>query len=129
MPIRVLLVDDNPDFIEAAEKFLAMEGCLEIVGCASSGQEAIKQAAALRPALILMDYVMPGLNGLEATREIKNMDDAPAVIILTMHENPAYRAQCEAVGADGFVVKKEFTSKLIPLILNIAGVPTSGGEE
>lgn len=115
-PIHVLIVDDNPIFIEAARRFFSAEPWLEVIGHALSGREALKMVTALQPDLVLMDYVMPGMNGLEATGRIKARPDAPRVVILTLHNLPEYRAQAETVQADGFVSKAEFGRDLLPLI-------------
>jgi DNA-binding NarL/FixJ family response regulator len=117
--IRTLLVDDSPEFLEAAGRFLASDPDIEVVGSALSGKEAIEQVALLNPDLILMDLAMPGINGLETTRRIKEETKAPRVIILTLHDNPEYRAASESVNADGFIAKSDFGAKLIPLIHQI----------
>jgi len=63
-----------------------------------------------------MDVAMPGMNGLEATRQIKARPAAPRVVILTFYDNPEYRAVAQTVGADGFVTKSDFAAQLLPLI-------------
>ena len=73
--VRVLVVDDDPDFVEAAKLSLAADRRIEVVGGATSGEEAVRQAAALRPEVVAMDVVMPGLDGLQATRLI--LEDQP----------------------------------------------------
>lgn len=70
----------------------------------------------LRPDLVLMDLVMPGINGLAATRLIKAQSFATLVIILTEHDDLVYRLQAEAVNADGFISRSEINQKLFPLI-------------
>jgi DNA-binding NarL/FixJ family response regulator len=117
--IRTLLVDDSSEFLEAAQRFLATETKVEIIGQAHSGQDAVKAATRLEPDLILMDLSMPGMNGLDATRQIKALPDPPKVIILTIYDNPEYRTAAQAVQADGFVTKSEFGSELLPLIQEI----------
>jgi DNA-binding NarL/FixJ family response regulator len=114
--LRLLLVDDSWPFLGSAEHFLSTEPNLSIVGCASSGAEALDQVSLLRPDLILMDLAMPVMNGLAATRLIKALPDPPRVVILTVYNLPEYRAAARAAGADGFVVKSEFGSQLLPLI-------------
>ncbi len=114
--IRILLVDDNASFLEAAARFLASDKKIEIVGQLSSGLEAIDQLHRFRPDLIIMDLAMSTINGLEATRSIKAKPNAPRVIILTLHDNPEYRSASQAALADGFVAKSEFGVQLIPLI-------------
>jgi len=96
--------------------FLARDSAIELIGAALSGQEAIKFSADLRPDLILMDLIMPRTNGLEATRQIKSMPNAPAVIILTGHDTPECRSEAVNAGADGFVYKPELFHELLPLI-------------
>ncbi|MCI0390916.1 MAG: response regulator transcription factor [Acidobacteria bacterium] len=114
--MRILLVDDNPKFLEAASRFLSVVPEVEIVACVFSGREAVEQSAQLQPDLVLMDLVMPGMDGLAATREIKAQPDAPRVIIVTLHKHQEYRAAAEAVGADGFLSKSEFGAQLLLLI-------------
>lgn len=114
--IRILLVDDNPQFLQSAAEFLATDPTITVAGHALSGQEALEQVVALTPDLVLMDLAMPDMNGLEATRRIKTQRDAPHVVILTLYDNAEYRAAAEDVGADGFVSKSEFGTQLRPMI-------------
>lgn len=131
--MRLLLVDDSIEFLEAAERFLNQEEGIEIVGKARSGEEALVSARELKPDLILMDIAMPGINGLEATRRIKAEADPPMVILLTLYDSPEYRAVSKEVKADGFVTKSEFTEDLLPLIRRlfpstVPGAPASTEE-
>lgn len=115
-PLRILLVDDSPTFLESATRFLAMDVRLEIVGRVLSGGEALEQVPRLCPDLVLMDLAMPGMNGLEATRQIKAQSSAPYIVILTLNDSSEYHAAALAVGADGFVTKSEIGTQLLPLI-------------
>jgi DNA-binding NarL/FixJ family response regulator len=115
-PIRILLADDNPEFLHAATNFLATDPQLEIVGQARSGQQARDQVSDLQPRLVIMDLAMPGTSGLEATRQIKTQANPPYVIILTLYDNAEYRAEAERMGADGFVAKSDMGTELLPLI-------------
>lgn len=117
--IRTLLVDDSSQFLEAAIHYLSSEPQIEIVGFAHSGQEALDQVKILNPDLVLMDLAMPGTNGLEATRLIKEQADPPRVIILTLHDDPEYRFASKAVRADGFVAKSDFGVELLPQIYSL----------
>ena len=114
--VRVLLVDDNAEFLDSATHFLSADPEIEIVGCVLSAEAALEQAPRLHPDLVLMDLVMPGMNGLEATRQIKVLPGAPRVVILTLYDNAEYRAAAAAVGADGFLAKSEFGALLLSQI-------------
>lgn len=114
--IRTLLVDDSPDFLDAAAHFLSSDPQIEIVGVSLSGQEALDRLPGIDPDLILMDLAMPDLSGLEATRRIKTQPNAPRVIILTLHDNQEYRRASQAAQADGFMTKSDVGVNLLPLI-------------
>jgi DNA-binding NarL/FixJ family response regulator len=114
--LRILLVDDSLAFLESATRFLAMDKKLEIVGRVLSGEEALVQVTQLCPDLVLMDMAMPGMNGLEATRQIKERSSSPYVVVLTLNDGSEYRTAALAVGADGFVTKSEIGTALLPLI-------------
>lgn len=122
---RVLLVDDSPIFLDSAANLLTMSPELEIVGRAMSGYDALDQVAALNPDLVLMDLAMPGMSGLEATRRIKAQPHPPRIVIVTLHDDPDYRAVAEAVGADGFIAKSEFGSEFALLIQDLFSRPLS----
>lgn len=123
-PVRILLVDDSAEFLASAADYLAAQPDLHVIGRAQSGQAALEQTAALRPDLVLMDIAMPGLNGLETTRQIKARPTPPRVIILTLHDNPEYRSAAAGVQADGFVAKSDFGVQLLPLIRSLFAHPT-----
>ena len=114
--VHTLLVDDSPEFLGAAARFLATDPQIEIVGYALSARQAIEEVTRLRPDLVLMDVAMPEMNGFVATRQIKERPNPPRVIVLTLYDNDEYRAQAKSAGADGFVAKSEFGTQLLPLI-------------
>jgi DNA-binding NarL/FixJ family response regulator len=119
-PIRVLAVDDSPDFLKVVVRLLSTAPAIQIVGQACSGYDALEKVAALHPDLVLMDVAMPEMNGLEATRSIKARPGAPRVIILTLHDNAEYRTAAKAAGADAFVAKWELNTALLPLIYKLS---------
>ena len=84
--IRLLLADDHTLFRKGLASLLEKENCFEVIGEAENGAEAIRKAQADRPDLVLMDIHMPGVNGLEATRQITNALPATRVVILTISE-------------------------------------------
>lgn len=119
--IQVLIVDDNSDFVRAAEGFLTSLSTIEVIGRAASGLEALDMVKRLHPTLVLMDLVMPGMDGLEATRQVKAQDGAPKVIIVSLASSGGYDAHMRSVGADGFVSKTAFTAQLPVMIESLFG--------
>ncbi len=113
---RILIVDDNPASLAATHELVKTDPQLEVIGLAKSGKEAIRMVDELRPDLVLMDLVMPGINGLAATRLIKAQSFETLVIILTEHDDLVYRLQADAVNADGFISRSEIDKRLFPLI-------------
>ncbi len=114
--IRVLLVDDNAAFLDAAMKFLQALAGVEVVARAASGAEGLALAAALKPDLVLMDLVMPGMSGIDATDTVKRSRHAPKTVVLTLHNTAAYRACAFKAGADGFIAKDDLVAELPRLI-------------
>jgi DNA-binding NarL/FixJ family response regulator len=128
--IRVLLVDDNPEFLKSAHRFLSLQPLLQVVGGVTSGADALAQIPLLTPHLVLMDWAMPEMSGLEATRLIKAQEDAPRVVILTLHDIPPYRVAAHSAGADGFISKADWSRQLMPLVQQLfsgSGAPPNGG--
>ncbi len=128
--VRTLLVDDNERFLYSIERFLASvtELNFDCVGKAMSGEDALKLSASLKPDLILMDLTMPGINGLDAMRLIKQSANTPRVIILTIHQSGEYRWAAKEAGADGFLTKSEFTEKLVPIVQSLFPQPSSSSD-
>lgn len=115
-PVRILLVDDSITFLDSVTRFLAGEPYIAIAGHAHSGRQALELVTLIEPDLVLMDIVMPDMNGLEATRQIKALVKAPCVLILTMADEPEYQEVARQVGADGFLPKTECRRQLLPFI-------------
>jgi DNA-binding NarL/FixJ family response regulator len=119
MGVTMLIVDDNPRVRALIRRISAQEPDLHVVGEAEDGAEAIRLAQELRPAIILMDLVMPRVNGLEAMRQIKAERPETKVIIMTVHTEDAYRKAAEASGTDAFLLKKTLMTALLPTIRRI----------
>jgi DNA-binding NarL/FixJ family response regulator len=115
-PLRILLVDDSPTFLDAVIYALAADPRVEIVGKAFSGREGVDLVARAQPDLVLMDVAMPHLNGFEATRLIKARPNAPRIVILTSYDLPHYRTAAQTAGADSFITKADFGTLVLPLI-------------
>ena len=110
--MRVLLVDDDPVFLQSAARLLAPEAGFTVVGRAQSGAEAVEQAAALSPDLVLMDVEMPDMDGLETTRRLKALPISPRVLLVSIYDSDARRFDAAAAGADGYIGKWELPWRL-----------------
>lgn len=104
-PTRVVIVDDHDMARAGLRSILACESQAEIVGEAASGQEALSVCRELRPDVVLMDVHMPDLDGLAATRVLKQEQPGVHVILLTMHESPDYLLEALRAGASGYLLK------------------------
>ena len=104
-PIHVLIADDHRLYREGVRKMLSVAPDIEIVGDAVSGEEAIAQALALQPDVILMDLKMPGVNGIEATRRILYASPRIGVLVLTMFETDETVFAAMRAGARGYLLK------------------------
>jgi DNA-binding NarL/FixJ family response regulator len=119
--LKVLIVDDVAQVRRELGNILPLVGDIEIVGEAADGREAIRQAEALQPQVILMDLEMPVMDGYEATRQIKAQCPACRVIALTVHAYEAARQKADRAGVDAFVVKGAPVQTLVQAILEIKG--------
>jgi DNA-binding NarL/FixJ family response regulator len=104
-PTRLAIVDDHELARESLQNMLSDEIDIEIVGEAANGRQALLLCSRLRPDLILMDVRMPEMDGLAATKEVKQRYPEISVMMLTMHENPDYLLEALKAGAAGYVLK------------------------
>jgi DNA-binding NarL/FixJ family response regulator len=118
-PIRVVAVDDSPIVLSAVKAILEHVSGVVLVGTATDGYGAVRRVLELEPDLVLMDLSLPGMNGLEATRQIKARPRAPAVILVTADDTPESRAAARAAGTDGFVGKERLFTELRAAIHNL----------
>jgi len=114
--IRILLADDHALVREGTRKLLEREKDMEVVAEASDGITAVQLAIRQRPDVVIMDFAMPGLNGIEATRQIKAVDPGIAVLVLTAYDNEQYIFAFLEAGAAGYLLKDVHISELIKAI-------------
>ncbi len=117
--IRVLVADDHAVLRQALRYMLESQPGLEVVGEAANGRDAVDMAEKLQPDVVLMDTVMPGLNGIEATRQIRRRMPKVKVLMLTGYQEDEQVAGALKAGASGYVIKK---SDLDELLLGIQAV-------
>ena len=122
--ITVLLVDDHSLVRRGFRRMLEDEPDMEVVGEAADGEESIKLANQLHPRVVVMDCALPGINGLQATRQI--IDDLPetAVLMLSMHSENTWVRQAIEAGARGYVLKNALDLELGAAIRKVAGGET-----
>jgi len=114
--MKIVIADDHPLFRSGVRNLLKTTDDLEVVGEASSGDEAVELAEALRPDVILMDIRMPGLNGIEATRMIKERFPSIEVLMLTMFQDDQSVFTAMRAGAKGYVLKDADETELLQSI-------------
>jgi len=119
-PIRVLIVDDHRLFAEALEAILAAESRIEVVGRARNGAEALEMVLDLNPDLVLMDISMPVMDGVEATRRIREARPEACVLMLTGSSAAADVDRSRDAGAAGYVTKDRIASELVDAIVESA---------
>jgi two-component system response regulator DesR len=117
--VRVLVVDDHALFAEALMLTLGIDRRIEVVGSASSGAEAVSLAEALRPDVVLMDVHMPSMDGIEATRRVRNVSPGSRVVMVTAARSPEVAYHALAAGAERCLTKDTPAVRLIDAILDV----------
>src|SRR5919112_2825988 len=118
-PTRLAIVDDHELARESLQNMLSDEIDIEIVGEAANGRQALLLCSRLRPDLILMDVRMPEMDGLAATKEVKQRYPEISVMMLTMHENPDYLLEALKAGAAGYVLKDAPQEEIIEAVRRV----------
>jgi DNA-binding NarL/FixJ family response regulator len=118
-PVRVLIADDDPLFIENVEALLSDDERVDVVGTATDGKEAVELAIALAPDVTLMDISMPGLDGIEATRLIREQLPSASVLVLTGSSISADVDRAMQAGVAAFLTKDRLGTQLVNAILEV----------
>lgn len=119
--IKILIVDDHEVVRDGLKNILLSLNNVAIAGEAANGEDAIAFYDSNKPDLVIMDISMPGMNGIEATRIIKENDPNAKILILTMHDNQEYLNQIIRSGAKGFVLKNTDKEELLDAVKTVAG--------
>jgi DNA-binding NarL/FixJ family response regulator len=123
--LSVLLVDDDPTFLQIAAEFLRGFDEIDLVGTADGGQAAIDAARELQPQVIVLDLIMPGMNGLEALPYLRALVPATVIIAISVATTNGYRLAALDTGADAFIPKRNLNSELLPAIRRLAQAGSS----
>ncbi len=115
-PITILLADDHPLVRQALKNLLETQPDMKVIGEAANGEEAVKFARDLQPKVVIMDIGMPLMNGLEATRQIKNNNPNIAILVLTVHTDKEHVIGILDAGAAGYLTKVVFGDDVIRAI-------------
>jgi len=119
-PIQVLLADDHTLFRSGLQALLSLFPDIQVVGEASTGDEAISKSEILQPDIILMDIQMPGVNGIEATRRISYTSPNIGIIIVTMFEDDDSVFSAMRAGARGYILKESDKEEVLRAIRAVA---------
>jgi two-component system, NarL family, response regulator NreC len=117
--IRVLIVDDHAVLRAGLRMLIGGQPDMEVVGEAADGEDAVQRVPELKPDVVLMDITMPGIGGIRAIEQIRRVHPETRVLVLTMHDVPAYLRSVLAAGASGYVVKRAADSELISAIRGV----------
>ncbi len=118
---RILIVENHALLRTGLRLLLSQDPALEVVGEADNGRDAVNMAGRLMPHLVVMDLNMPGMNGIEATRNIKQRSPETRVLVLTIHKTDEYIHESLRAGADGYILKDSTHHELSAAIHSILG--------
>ena len=119
-PARVLIADDEPLFVQSVQALLASDDRVEVIGTAANGHDAVDLAVALDPDVTLMDISMPMLDGIEATRRIREQLPGAFVLVLTGSSISADVDRARQAGVAAFLTKDRIGTQLVDAILEVA---------
>jgi two-component system response regulator NreC len=115
-PLRILLADDHVTVRHGLKLLIDSQPDMKVVSEASDGNAAVENAVALKPDVIVMDISMPGMNGLVATRKLKQVQPGIAIVTLTRHADDAYLQELLRAGVSGYVLKQSAPTELLQAI-------------
>jgi two-component system response regulator NreC len=118
--IRVLLADDHRMVRQGFRLILQSQEDMEVVGEASNGLEAVERAGVLQPDVVVMDVTMPELNGIEATRRMRDVAPRAHVLALSVHRDAVYVREIVRAGAEGYILKESADTELIAAVRAVA---------
>jgi NarL family two-component system response regulator LiaR len=118
--IKLFLVDDQPAALRSLRQRLELETDISVVGEANNGEQALELVPRLRPDIVLMDIVMPGLDGIATTTELQTVAPSSLVVMLSLYDDPGTRERAQAAGAVAFVPKNHVEETLLATVRRAA---------
>lgn len=119
MTVSILLADDHPIVRQGMRRLLEAESDLTVVGEAADGLETVQMVEKLQPNVLIVDMMMPGLNGLEILRQVKKRSSATLSIVLSMQSADSYVVEALKVGASGYILKDTGPSELVSAVRKV----------
>ncbi len=118
-PVRILLVEDFEPFRSLIRILLEAKSHLQIIAEVADGREAVRQAAELKPTLVLLDIGLPSLNGLEVARQLRKLSPDSKILFVTQESSPEVAQEALSLGASGFITKTRVANDLILAIQTV----------
>ena len=119
---RILIADDDRFFAEMLRAALAANDEFDVVGIVGNGAEAVDETRELKPALVLMDVAMPILDGIEATRQLRELDEPPVVVLITGENSDSADKRAYEAGAAAYLRKSQELISVIDVIVALSRV-------
>jgi DNA-binding NarL/FixJ family response regulator len=116
MPITVFIADDHPVMREGLTHLFHAQEDIRVVGLAANGRDAVQQVSQLHPNVFVADIAMPEMNGIEATRQIRERSPETQVVILSMHSTPDHIVHALETGARGYLLKENAGSEIVDAV-------------
>ncbi|SRR6266576_317324 len=118
--IRILLVDDHGSFRSYVSAMLGEQANMQVIGEAEDGLQAVQRAEALQPDVIVLDIGLPGINGIEAARQIGKVARGARIIFLTQESSPEVVQEAFDLGAWGYIIKGQAGAELLPAVETVS---------
>ncbi len=119
MTVTVFLVDDHSVVRDGLKLLLETQPDIKVVGDAANGRDAVLRLAKLRPDVVIMDIIMPELNGIEATRKVVEICPSTKIVILSMYSTPEHIFQAFHAGAYGYILKESAGSEVVEAVRSV----------
>jgi DNA-binding NarL/FixJ family response regulator len=116
-PLRVLLADDQEEVLQTIAEIVSEK--FQVVGMAENGRRALELTYLLSPDIVLLDFSMPVMNGLDAASHLKKAGSSAKIVFLTVHDDPSFVEAALSAGGTGYVLKMCLATDLIPSILKV----------